>query len=164
MRQSKERRYFPVQYYRPKEEGDDKFKEENLLIADTKRWLAACMVLLKTLYLNSGNFMVSAAILKIHAITVLLCPVGSLRADKMVYDECYKEFEEILKFSEMVIRAEALRITRFSGFDMGVVVSLQFMAQKCRNTGLSRKAIALMLEHPRREGTWDSLFSGRLME
>jgi hypothetical protein len=108
--------------------------------------------------------MVSAAILKLHLATLYLCLVGLVRADEMVYDEYHGKFEEILKLAEMVLRVQALKSTRFCGFDVGVVISLQFTAHKCRSTGIRRKAVALMLENPRREGMLDSLFAGRMIE
>jgi hypothetical protein len=155
---------FPFNCRGPKEEQDNLFEELNPVIADTKRWSAAFEGLSKTLYSRGGTVMVSAAILKLHLATLYLCLIGLVRADEMVYDEYHREFEEILELAEEVLRVEVLKSTRFCGFDVGVVISLQFTAQKCRSTGIRRKAIALMSGNPRREGLLDSLFAARMME
>jgi hypothetical protein len=158
------RKCFPFNCRGPKEEQDNLFDELDPVIADTKRWSAAFEGLSQTLYSRGGTVMVSAAILKLHLTTLYLCLVGLVRADEMVYDEYHREFEEILKLAEMVLRVEVLKSTGFCGFDVGVVISLQFTAQKCRSTVIRRKAIALMSENPRREGLLDSLFAARMME
>jgi hypothetical protein len=155
-------KFFPFNS-KPKEDWTEGFLEHDILIADMKRWCTAFEVLSKILYSNGGSIMVSAAVLKIHLTTLYLCLVDTSQVGEMIYDEYPDEFGEIVNLAEMVLRAGAMNVTRFC-FDLGVIVSLQFTSQKCRCTGIRRKAIALLLESPRREGAWDSLFAGRMME
>ncbi|KUJ24184.1 uncharacterized protein LY89DRAFT_776347 [Mollisia scopiformis] len=42
-------------------------------------------------------------------------------------------------------------------FDIGIVPPLYLVVVKCRNRTLRRRALALMEDHPRREGVWDSV-------
>ncbi|KAF2646498.1 hypothetical protein P280DRAFT_464710 [Massarina eburnea CBS 473.64] len=44
----------------------------------------------------------------------------------------------------------------------GVVSALWLVTSRARSSGLRRRAIALLLRYPRREGVWDSVVAGRL--
>lgn len=47
-------------------------------------------------------------------------------------------------------------------FGFGVVTCLYLVASRSRHPTLRRKAIALLLNYPRREGIWDSVLAGRI--
>ena len=44
----------------------------------------------------------------------------------------------------------------WADFDDGLVASLFSAATRCRDRNIRRQAIKLLVEHPRREGLWDS--------
>ncbi|KUJ06773.1 uncharacterized protein LY89DRAFT_726192 [Mollisia scopiformis] len=48
------------------------------------------------------------------------------------------------------------------GMDVNLVLSLFLVGTRCREPGVRREAIALLLKHPRREGLWDSLMAARV--
>jgi hypothetical protein len=83
----------------------------------------------------------------------------------MAYDDYFVELQEIVDLADMVLRLrnEHPKSARFT-FENGFIISLQFAAQKCRYSITRRKAIELLLAYPRREGLWDSAFSGKMME
>jgi len=48
--------------------------------------------------------------------------------------------------------------------DVGVVIPLYLVGVKCSSTSLRREAIELLLKYPRREGLWDSVVAGNVVE
>jgi len=126
------------------------------------QWWKAWEKLSKVLYANRGNIMVNSMITKMHITTLYLTLVGILGADETGYDSYPKLFQETVELAETVLKAEK-ESTGFC-YSVGVIVPLQFTAQKCRFRSIRRKAIALLLGTARREGVWDSLLFGKMME
>jgi hypothetical protein len=149
----------------PKDESKGVRAKVDLHIAHMKLWSSAFDALSKISYAEGESNMIRAAILKMHVNTVYLCMRGFLGADKMVYDDYFEEFKEVVDLAEMVLgaRAKESKSTSFA-VDLGVILPLQIAAQKCRYRSIRRKAIALMLGNVWREGIWDSMFAGKMME
>jgi hypothetical protein len=137
--------------------------EFDIVLGHIKQWWKAFEELSKVLYGKGGNIMVSAIILNLHITTLYLVLVGISGGDETAYDDYYELFGKTVELAEIVLKAEVEKSTGFY-FSVGVVVSLQFTAQKCRCTSIRRKAIALLLGTARREGVWDSLLFGKMME
>jgi hypothetical protein len=137
--------------------------EFDIILGHIKQWWKAFEGLSKVLHGKEGNIMVSAIILNLHITTLYLGLAGISAGDETAYDDYYELFNNIVDSAETVLKFEAKKSTGFC-FGVGVIVSLQFTAQKCRCTGIRRKAIALLLGTARREGVWDSLLFGKMME
>jgi hypothetical protein len=134
-------------------------------IAYIRQWLSAFEGLSKTLHAKGGSNMFQGAIMKMHINMIYLYLIGALTTDEMVYDDYYGELQEIVDLGDMVLslRGENSKGATYT-FENGLILSLQFAAQKCRYSITRRKAIELLLAYPRREGLWDSKFSGKMME
>ncbi|KAK0109470.1 hypothetical protein ONS95_002162 [Cadophora gregata] len=90
--------------------------------------------------------------------------IKSLAQDEMVYDAYYDIYKDIVDLSESLLNCSpASKVPKFS-FDSGVIIPLWFTGHKCRDPVLRRRAIALLLTFPRREGVWDSVFAGLVIE
>jgi hypothetical protein len=53
--------------------------------------------------------------------------------------------------------------TKFA-LDVGVVIPLYLVGVKCSATSVRREAIELMFKYPRREGLWDSVVAGHIVQ
>jgi hypothetical protein len=144
--------------------GGRAFAEVDLHIAQFKQWNAALQDLWKTLCTQGGSNMCCAAVLKIHLNLNFLSLLGLMAGNEMVYDDYDKTFIEIIDLAEIVLRSEAESKGASFTCDMGIVISLQVTARLCRHSAIRRKAIRLLLQSARREGVWDSLFVGKMME
>lgn len=81
----------------------------------------------------------------------------------MVHDEYLNEMVEIVELSEKVLRSRgAGSKTLTYSVDVGTVPSLFYVDMKCRTSAIRRRAINLLLSYPRREGTWDSILTGKM--
>jgi hypothetical protein len=139
------------------------YNEMYLAIEHIERWWKSFDALSKALHEKGGKIMVSAIILNLHITTLYVGLKSVLDADETSSDKYHKLFKEIVKMAEVVVKDEAERSTGFS-FGVGVIFSLQFTAQNCRVSNTRRKAIALLLQTARREGIWDSLLFGQIMQ
>ena len=148
----------------PKEELKNGFPECDMVLAYIGQWSDKFEVLSKSLHGKKSSIAVSAAILRLQIICAHVTLVGILAADEMVYDGMLKEFEEVVALAELVLRARPGQKRSGFCFDLGVIYGLAGSAAKCRSTNIRRKAIALLLGSARREGVWDSLLFGKMME
>jgi len=48
--------------------------------------------------------------------------------------------------------------------ESGVIVPLWAVGNKCRNKAIRQRAIAVLLNYPRREGIWDSRLAGNIVQ
>lgn len=135
----------------------------SLIIGHITQWWKAYERLSKILYANRGNIMIGAMIMKMHITTLYMTLVGILSPGETVYDSYTELFQETVILAEAVLEGEREMSTGFR-YSMGVIVPLQFTAQKCRVTSIRRKAIALLLGNARRECLWDSHLFGKVME
>jgi hypothetical protein len=109
---------------------------------------------------NVGGLMVTTILLHFKTYYLILTTILS---SPMVYDSMDDIFEEIIEIS---IKSTALMDSRLHGtrfnFDLGSILPLYIVALNCRTKSIRRRAIGLLLDHPRREGIWDSIFAGRV--
>jgi hypothetical protein len=82
-----------------------------------------------------------------------------------VYDDDVKDFANIVTLSRQVLEypgnQQITRQATFS-FDYGVVNPLYIVATRCRDPYIRREAISLLVNYPRREGTWDSAMAATI--
>lgn len=91
------------------------------------------------------------------------------RKDECAFDDYIDDFREVVEGMETVI--EGMQDTRANNkpvpsftIDTGMISTLYFTANKCRDRLLRRRAIELMKQCPRREGLFDSLELCRVSE
>ena len=76
------------------------------------------------------------------------------------YQHIFAEIVEAAEYTMNVLDVAMSRAPKFQ-FDSHIVIPLVMVGHKCRDPSLRRRAISLMLSHPRREGVWDSMLAGR---
>jgi len=83
--------------------------------------------------------------------------------DEAEFDAYNDEFLDIIDLAEYIL--QRIKPTRHNfRIDTLVVVPLFQTALKCRDYGIRRRAISLLLKYPRREGVWHSEFCGLTAE
>jgi hypothetical protein len=100
---------------------------------------------------------------------IMLRALGTMR--EMDYDEYLEEFREIVDLcAELESHCGPSKLNKGDGesevyvFDMQSVMPLDFIARKCRDPILRRRAIRLLKARPRRELFWDSVTAARVCE
>jgi hypothetical protein len=125
-----------------------------------RQWSAAFQPLFKASQQDSGKPIRSkVAFLQLRHNTTLLALVGSQAKSELVYDNFISLFEETLCLARELLDASqsnpSSRRPVFT-FDIGVIASLWYVATKCRDSNKRWTAVSILLNHPRREGVWDS--------
>jgi hypothetical protein len=89
-----------------------------------------------------------------------ICTIAT--PNETVFDVFTTEFWDIVVLSEELYETLASKSKMNFTFDSGVIVPLYIVGMKCRVPAIRRRAIDLLLSHPRREGLWDSVLVGRV--
>jgi hypothetical protein len=93
--------------------------------------------------------------------------VTACAKNESIYDDYYHFYKDIVDLSEALLNtspsATAANAPKFC-FDTGVVIHLWSVGHKCRDPILRRKVVSLLLDYPRREGLWNSVFAGKIIE
>jgi hypothetical protein len=91
------------------------------------------------------------------------CALISLGAafvnNEMIYEEYREEFRKMVFLAKEVLeRAEAARVggARVFSFSIGVITSLYFVVNICRDRAVRREVLELCGKYPRQDGAWDS--------
>ncbi|KAI7227905.1 hypothetical protein KC343_g7831 [Hortaea werneckii] len=84
-----------------------------------------------------------------------------LATEQVVFDQYNDHFEETLRYSENYVNAKAGQPAVFT-FEVGAVPPLYFVATKCRNPFLRRRALRLLARAPRKEAMWGATSTGQL--
>lgn len=136
------------------------------IIADITRWEAAFEPLWKRLKAKNDPSLMVAAMLRMHqrsAFTALLqvCIEDEEKFDD--YKDTFAEIVELAEYSLNILEAAKSTAPKFQ-FDSHIVIPLHMVGHKCRDRAIRRRAISLLLSHPRREGVWDSRLAGGMSE
>ena len=83
--------------------------------------------------------------------------------DETAFDDHVELFSDITTFAEYVIERSETAKREFV-LQHQTILPLWMTACKCRHSNLRRKAISLLVDHPRREAAFDSLLFGRIAE
>ena len=99
-----------------------------------------------------------ASMLMIQYVSANLMCVPPEEESEMIFDQYTSQYRTLVYLSRELLetfpRTKARKAV-FS-FDDGLVASLFSAATRCRDRNIRRQAIKLLVEHPRREGLWDS--------
>lgn len=138
-----------------------------------KQWQRAFSSFLATLsptQLSDPAIRESILLCKIHiSVMELSFKIDYWRAvhDEMVWDELLPEWSEIVSFAEEFVacaeKAGKGKRQKVFSLDIALIVQLYFVAGKCRDSRLRRKAIEL-LRSERQEGVTNSLMAARVAE
>lgn len=90
-----------------------------------------------------------------------------LSADESIHDKYNPIYKRVVFLAKAVMKemptTNKARRSNFC-FDTRVIVPLWVVGLKCREPVIRREAINFLLEHPRREGIWDSVFAGKVLQ
>jgi hypothetical protein len=80
--------------------------------------------------------------------------------EECIYDTFLPEFQQMAWLIRSILeRAEAVRVdgaTKLFSFSIGIITSIYFVMNKCRNRTIRRELAELCYKYPRRDGAWDS--------
>jgi hypothetical protein len=97
--------------------------------------------------------------LRIHQRVSVIWLRACMAKDQMLFDSFTDEFEAIVCLAEEVIRlgSDLERQSRMNKFTLesGITAPLWFVAIKCRDPIIRRRAIRLLSDYHRQEGMWD---------
>jgi hypothetical protein len=90
-----------------------------------------------------------------------------LSVDESIHDEYNPVYKRVVYLAKAVMKemptANKTRTSNFC-FDTRVIVPLWVVGLKCREPSIRREAINFLLANPRREGIWDSVFAGKVLQ
>lgn len=124
----------------------------------------------KTVEIGELERQAAAVVLRLHIKGYFMALMSMIATDEMMYDTYHDDFAEMVHMAETLLQITSVllksRSVRTSNFwvDIGVILPLYFVGHKCREPIIRRRAISLLLNWPRREGVWDSIFAGRITE
>lgn len=100
-------------------------------------------------------------------IIVIWIVVFNFFEEQTKFDEFNEHFAEIINIAEEAIAMPPVLGKRNpTNYSIGgrAISTLWITGIRCRDKLIRRKALALLLKYPRREGVWDSLFSAKMIE
>jgi hypothetical protein len=94
----------------------------------------------------------------------LLCSIISFNSaatnDECIYDTFLPEFQQMFWLIRTILeRTKAVCVggeTKVFSFSIGVIASIYFVVNKCRDRTIRRELVELCYKYPRRDGAWDS--------
>ncbi|KAN0099262.1 hypothetical protein V8E51_013037 [Hyaloscypha variabilis] len=90
-----------------------------------------------------------------------------LATDESIHDQYNPVYKRVVYLAKEVMKElPVTNKTRPSNFcfDTRVIVPLWVVGLKCREPTIRRDAINMLLSNPRREGIWDSVFAGKVLQ
>jgi hypothetical protein len=142
-------------------------QKKSALSENVFQWLAAFAPLKSGPILNTRERNKAAITLELQMKAAYMSVVTACAKNESVYDDYLNVYKDIVNLSEALLNTSpspsTVRAPKFC-FDTGVVIHLWSVGHKCRNPTLRRKVISLLLDYPRREGPWDSVFAANLIE
>jgi hypothetical protein len=74
-------------------------------------------------------------------------------------------FKEVLSLCKFIIRHPDVKAADAKyHFDLHILPPLYIVGLRCRHSGTRREAVALLLSSPRREGVWDGILVGKIVQ
>jgi hypothetical protein len=128
--------------------------------SELDRWATAFQPIIERSRTSEGQReMLPASFLRLHQ--KLLCILlGGLRShEECLFDQFLPEFTEIVALADTLLIHPYLAHSAGKAvfvFDPNIILPLLVVAIKCRNWVVRRRAVELLRDNPRREGTWDS--------
>ncbi|CZR66688.1 uncharacterized protein PAC_16589 [Phialocephala subalpina] len=102
-------------------------------------------------------------LLRLHYKTAIFA-LSSISLDPMAYDKHHDLMYEIVTLSSRVLgEFQKLGVPFFTP-DIGVILPLYLVGMKCRFPDIRARIVNLLLRESRREGIWDSILAGKIVE
>lgn len=132
---------------------------------DCRRWLQAFEILVKSI--EGVPEKRNAHTILLQMSSGLISIATALSTDETVYDDYTSVFAQIVSLAEDVLNSypttQQSSNTHFC-FDTRVILPLWKAGLKCRDPLIRRKAIELLLSKPMKEGIWDSILAGKMVQ
>ncbi|KAG0647875.1 Aspercryptin biosynthesis cluster-specific transcription regulator atnN [Hyphodiscus hymeniophilus] len=139
-------------------------KAQAALTEGLRRWMSAFSPLKTSHNFKSLAEKKASLTLELHMKATYMGTVKSLAQDELVFDDYYDMYKDIVNLSEdLLLSSKSSEVPKFR-FDSGVIIPLWFTGHKCRDPILRRRVISLLIKYPRREGVWDSVFAGLIID
>jgi hypothetical protein len=139
-------------------------KAQATLTESLHRWMTAFTAFKNKREFKTLDEQKASLTLELQMKATYMGTIKSLAQNELVFDAFYDIYSDIVTLSEALLNcSNASKAPKFS-FDSGVVLPLWFTGHKCRDPMLRRRVISLLLQFPRREGVWDSVFAGLVIE
>ncbi|KAL2068591.1 hypothetical protein VTL71DRAFT_14928 [Oculimacula yallundae] len=127
-------------------------------------WMAAFIPLKTSIEFAQVEQKKACITLELQMKAIYMGTIKSLAYDEMAFDAYYDIYKDMIDLCEALLNCSgASRVPKFC-FDSGVIIPLWLTGHKCRDPALRARVIALLLGFPRREGVWDSVFAGLVVE
>ncbi|KAK5695617.1 hypothetical protein LTR17_024544 [Elasticomyces elasticus] len=146
----------------------DDFVRQAVLEREVERWKEAldALILTDTVSLRDLD---AAKVLRVHQIILTVWLGSCCHIADSYLDNFMADFEAGVTLGEEIQRnAAAIEQRRTNQpsflFDMELVSPLYYIAIKCRDPNIRRRAIALLRQTRRREGLWDSNMAAAIAE
>lgn len=138
-------------------EFNDVFMRKETALAELRLWHSSFEPMMK-----SGRVpeTVGSLMLKMHFKVAVLTLETTLHTKFQDTPEMW----DIVDLSRKVLVGLQSGPTPKFALDVGVVIPLYLVGIKCSATSVRREAIELLLKYPRREGLWDSVVSGNVVQ
>jgi hypothetical protein len=136
------------------------FRDQDKHFKELRRWHDAFLpILLRARTPDGHKDFLAATCMYMHHLTVYIGVITQLASDELIYDTLTSMFVEIIACAKVVYECDQ-KSNFTSAFR--AVVSLDFLAKKCRDPKIRREAIRLLLAKPRREDLFDSILAAKV--
>ena len=136
------------------------FREQGMYVKELQRFHDAFLPFFQQSRTPAGQkYFVAASCLRIHYLAIYIGVVSQFATCELFYDTLTPLFAEILELSKVV--SDTTEKTNFTTAFM-VIMPLDLVAKKCRDSTIRREAILLLLATPRRECLWDSVVTAKV--
>lgn len=137
---------------------------QKTLEASLRRWMAAFAHLQSMREAQTLEEKKASMTLELQMKATYLGTVKSFCQDELWFDNYHDIYSDIVNLSEALLDCSKVsKVPKFC-FDSAVVIPLWFVGHKCREPILRRRVISLLIRYPRREGVWDSVFAGLVID
>jgi hypothetical protein len=136
---------------------NDVFMRKETAIAELRLWYSSFEPMMKRGHVPET---VGSLMLKMHFKVAVMTLETTLHTKFQDTPEMW----DIVDLSRKIIARLQDGTTPKFALDVGVVIPLYLVGVKCSATNLRREAIELMLNNPRREGLWDSVVAGSVVQ
>jgi hypothetical protein len=146
---------------------DPKFEEQSTTLQEYKRWDRAFRPLLthaRSLAACQETFL-QASTLRLHWLSGYLSIASNNSRCSLVNNDLFtKHLEELVEIARKLLLQTTQDLESGFVFDMQIIVPLMTVGWVYRHRALRKEAVELLLRSPRKEGVWDGIVVGKVME
>ncbi|CCU82634.1 hypothetical protein similar to C6 zinc finger domain-containing protein [Blumeria hordei DH14] len=139
---------------------DEYHIEQELYEAENRRWSKAFEPMFRMALANINHSKsIPILLMRIHSLNCTIRLGTQMASSELVFDKYLHQFEEVLKYSEILLNhPDGLRFfgSGYLNMDIGLIFPLMTAGLSCRDRYLRRKSIRLLTSRSWREGQWGS--------